>query len=201
MIRAGLTGGMACGKSFVAKTLQDLGCHVVRADELGHRVLLPGGAAYQPVVDRFGPEILGADKHIDRKKLAAVVFGSAELLAELSSIVHPAVFALEDEFLSEAEQRDPHGVGVVEAAILIETGSHRRFDKLIVVACKPEQQIQRAVERDGCTVEQARARLGRQLPVEEKLRYADYVIDSSGTMQQTAEQTKAVYESLRSLAQ
>jgi dephospho-CoA kinase len=144
---------------------------------------------------------LDASGSIDRKLLAAQVFGSPERLAVLNGIVHPAVIRREEAFLAEAERNDPAGVGIVEAAILVETGSFRRFDKLIVVACTPEQQVERAVHRDGCTPEEARARLSRQLPVEEKLRYADYVIDTSGAKQHTLEQTKAVYESLRSLAE
>ena len=201
MIRAGLTGGMACGKSFVARTLEELGCHVVRADELGHAVLLPGGKAYAAVVKEFGVAILDDTGNINRKLLATQAFGSPERLAKLNGIVHPAVIAMEEQFLAEAERSDPAGVAVVEAAILIETGSYKRFDKLIVVACTPEQQIERAVHRDGCTADEARARLSRQLPLEEKLRYADYVIDTSGAKQRTVEQTRAVYESLRSLAQ
>jgi dephospho-CoA kinase len=200
MIRAGLTGGMACGKSFVARALQELGCHVVRADDLGRQVMLPGGAAYAAVVEEFGQGIVDATGAIVRKLLAVEAFGSPERLAKLNGIVHPAVIALEEQFLADAERADPHGVGVVEAAILIETGSYKRFQKLIVVSCTPEQQIERAVHRDGCTEDEARARLSRQLPVEEKLRYADYVIDTSGAKQRTVEQTKAVYESLRSLA-
>ena len=201
MIRAGLTGGMACGKSFVARTLESFGCHVIRADEVGHEVLQPGGEAFAPVLAEFGPGILDASGSIDRKLLAAQVFGSPERLAVLNGIVHPAVIRREEAFLAEAERNDPAGVGIVEAAILVETGSFRRFDKLIVVACTPEQQVERAVHRDGCTAEEARARLSRQLPVEEKLRYADYVIDTSGAKQQTLAQTRAVYESLRSLAE
>lgn len=200
MIRAGLTGGMACGKSFVARTLEELGCHVVRADELGHRALLPDGGAYAEVVAEFGQHILDAEGHIQRKRLGAVVFASPERLARLNAIVHPIVIDMEERFLAEAERKDPLGVGIVEAAILIETGSYRRFDKLIVVACSPEQQVERAVHRDGCTPEEARARLSRQLPVEEKVRLADYVIDTSGEKLRTVEQTRAVYQSLRSLA-
>ena len=199
MIRAGLTGGMACGKSFVGRVLQDLGCHVVRADELGHQVLLPGGEAHDAVVGAFGPDILDPDGRIDRKRLASEVFGSPDRLAQLNAIVHPAVIRKQEEFLRDAERVDPSGIGVVEAAILIETGSYRRFQKLIVVVCTPEQQITRAVARDGCTPEQAQARMSRQLSVEEKRRYADYVIDTSGTEDETVIQVKAVYRSLRSL--
>lgn len=200
MIRVGLTGGMACGKSCVARTLEDLGCHVVRADELGHAVLLPGGEAFGAAVEEFGSDILSETGEIDRKRLAAIVFGSPERLARLNTIVHPAVIRMEEKFLADAQTKDPHGVGIVEAAILIETGSYKRFDKLVVVFCRPEQQVERAVHRDGCSEDQARARLSRQMPVEEKLRFADYVIDTSGAKEHTVEQTKAVYESLRSLA-
>jgi dephospho-CoA kinase len=173
---------------------------VVRADELGHEVLLPDGPAYAEVVAEFGLGILDAWGKIERKRLAAQVFESPDRLARLNAIVHPVVIAREEQLLAEAERADPAGIGIVEAAILIETGSYRRFAKLIVVTCTPEQQIARAVQRDGCTEDQARARMSRQLPVEEKLRFADYVIDTSGTKQKTLEQTKAVYESLRSLA-
>jgi dephospho-CoA kinase len=199
MIRAGLTGGLACGKSFVSRVFEELGCHVVRADLLGREVLMTTGEAYQPVVDLFGPAILDGDGAIDRKKLAAVVFAEPERLAQLNAIVHPAVIRREEEFLRQAELSDPSGIGMVEAAILIETGSHRRFDKLIVVACTPEQQMERALRRDGSTPDEVRARLSRQMPVEEKRRYADYIIDTSGTKESTVEQTTAVYKALRSL--
>jgi dephospho-CoA kinase len=199
MIRAGLTGGLACGKSFVAKILESLGCHVMRADDIGHQVMLPGGDAYDAVVAAFGPAVVDSAGRIDRKRLASEVFDSPERLAQLNAIVHPAVIRKEEEFLREAEKVDPSGLAIVEAAILIETGSYRRFDKLIVVVCQPEQQVDRAVKRDGGTPEEARVRLSRQMPVEEKRRYADYVIDTSGTKEHTVEQTTAVYESLRSL--
>lgn len=199
MIRAGLTGGLACGKSFVSRVFEELGCHVVRADLLGREVLMTNGEAYQPVVDLFGPAILDGEGNIDRKKLATVVFAEPERLAQLNAIVHPAVIRREEEFLSQAELSDPFGIGMVEAAILIETGSHRRFDKLIVVVCTPEQQMERALRRDGSTPDEVRARLSRQMPVEEKRRYADYIIDTSGTKESTVEQTTAVYKALRSL--
>jgi len=172
---------------------------VVRADELGHKVLAHDGEAYGPVLDLFGREILDEAGNIDRKRLGALVFNSPEGISQLNAIVHPAVIRREEQFLDEAERADPSGVGIVEAAILIETGSYRRFDKLIVVVCTPEQQMERALRRDGWTTEQVLARLNRQLPVEEKRRYADYVIDTSGTKEHTVEQTTAVYNLLRSL--
>jgi dephospho-CoA kinase len=199
MIRAGLTGGMACGKSFVAKIFESLGCHVMRADDVGREVMVRGAEAFEPILSAFGALVLNEAGEIDRKRLAAEVFASPDRLAQLNAIVHPAVIRREEDFLRQWELADPSGVAIVEAAILIETGSYRRFDKLIVVVCTPEQQVERAVKRDGCTPEQARARLSRQLPVEEKRRYADYVIDTSGAKERTVEQTTAVYQSLRSL--
>jgi dephospho-CoA kinase len=171
----------------------------MRADDAGRQVMLPGGEAFDAVVAAFGTGILNDTGEIDRKRLASEVFSSPNRLAQLNAIVHPAVIRLEEEFLRESELADPSGIAIVEAAILIETGSHRRFDKLIVVVCSPEQQVERAVARDGFTPEEARARLSRQMPVEEKSRHADYIIDTSGTKERTVEQTTAVYHSLRSL--
>jgi dephospho-CoA kinase len=199
MIRAGLTGGLASGKSFVAKILEELGCHVVRADELGHQVLLPGGEAYAGVLAEFGHDILAEDGTIDRRKLAALVFADPDKLKRLNNLVHPAVFRREDEFIENARRADPSGIIVVEAAILIETGSYRRFDRLILAVCTQEQQIERAMRRDGATREEVLARLSRQMPLGEKRKFADYVIDTSGSKESTIEQTRAVYESMRSI--
>lgn len=199
MIRAGLTGGLASGKSFVGRTLEELGCRVVRADDLGHQVLLPGGEAFDAVVARFGTAILGDGGAIDRRRLAGEVFGDPERLAELNRLVHPAVIRREEQFIEDVRRADPSAIVVVEAAILIETGSYRRFDKLILVVCGEEQQIERAIHRDGTTREEVLARLARQMPLEEKRQYADFIIDSSGPKERTVEQTRAVYTALRSM--
>ncbi|MEJ7607509.1 MAG: dephospho-CoA kinase [Bryobacteraceae bacterium] len=198
MIRAGLTGGLASGKSFVGRLLADFGCIVIRADELGHRALARGGEVYTPVVKLFGEKILAADNEIDRKRLATEVFSDPEKLRQLNLLVHPIVFRLEDELLAEAERRDPQAIGVVEAAILVETGSYKRFDRLILVACSPSQQVERAIAR-GMTHDEAMLRLERQMPLEEKRKFADFVIDTSGEFEETAIQTQAVYDQLRSL--
>jgi len=197
----GLTGGLACGKSFVGETLGQLGCHVLQADRLGHEVLLPGGEAYAQVVHEFGPGVLGEAGTIDRRALAAQVFGKPERLALLNSFVHPPVLRREEEWLARVAAEDPRGIAVVEAAILIETGSYRRFDKLIVVTCDVEQQVQRSMKRDGTAREEVLARLSRQMPLAGKLKFADFVIDASGTKEETARQTRAVYESLRRMGQ
>jgi dephospho-CoA kinase len=199
MLRVGLTGGLGSGKSFVAQALGDLGCHLIHADELGHQVLQPGAEAYDAVVKEFGSEILDDEGRIDRRRLAALVFTDPERLQKLNSFVHPAVFAREERAMAEIAASDPHGIVVVEAAILVETGSYRRFDRLIVVVCSQETQIQRAMKRDSSTREEVLARLQRQLPLEEKVRLADYVIDTSGTKEETLKQTRDVYNSLRSL--
>jgi dephospho-CoA kinase len=200
MLLVGLTGGLASGKSFVGHALAELGCHLIEADELGHQVLLPGAEAYDAVVNEFGEEILDEDRYIVRRKLGALVWDNPERLAKLNSIVHPAVIAREQQMISEFRKRDPAAIVVVEAAILVETGSYRRFDRLIVVVCTVEQQVERAMKRVAYSKEEVLARLRRQLPLEEKVRVADYVIDTSGAKENTVEQVKTVYESLRSLS-
>jgi dephospho-CoA kinase len=198
VLLVGLTGGLATGKSHVGRQLAELGCLLVKADEIGHLVLMPGGEAYQPVIDEFGPGILDPDGTINRKKLAAMVFEHPERLERLNRLVHPPVRARTRAAIDEFAARNPDGIAVVEAAILVETGTYRSYDRLIVVVCTEEQQIQRAMERDGITREEAEARLRRQLPLAEKIKYADYVIDTSGSRENTAAQTRAVYEALRS---
>lgn len=200
MLRVGLTGGLATGKSFVGRTLSELGCLWIQADALGHRVLEPGGEAFDPVVREFGKGILKEDGSIDRTRLANEVFGKPERLEALNGLVHPSVIAMEEEMIRQFAESNPSGVAVVEAAILVEHGGHKRFDRLVVTRCEQHQQIERAMERPGATLEQVRARLDRQMPLEEKVGLADYVIDTSGAKENTVEQVRRVYESLRELA-
>jgi dephospho-CoA kinase len=200
MLRVGLTGGLASGKSFVGQALADLGCYLIEADQLGHQVLLPDGEAFAGVVREFGPEILDREGFVDRKKLGALVFEHPELLEKLNRLVHPPVGERQGRMIAEIAQRDREAIVVVAAAILVETGSYRRFDRLIVVTCTLEQQIERAMKRGPYSREEVLARLSRQLPLEEKVRLADYVIDTSGTKENTLEQVRAVYNSLRSLS-
>jgi dephospho-CoA kinase len=199
MLKVGLTGGLASGKSFVGVALEELGCKLIEADQLGHEVLMPDGSAYEAVVEEFGPGILDENGEIDRKKLALEVFASKERLRRLNSLVHPEVHKRTDELMAEYFAADPDAIVVVEAAIHIETGGYRRFDKLIVVVCTVEQQIERAMRRGGSSRAAALARLASQMPLEEKRKYADYVIDTSGTKEDTLRQTEEVYHSLRSL--
>jgi len=198
MLRVGLTGGLACGKSFVAEELARLGCLVIQADALGHQVLAPGGEAYDAVIREFGgSELLGPGGEIDRKALAAKVFGAPDRLARLNSLVHPPVVRREEALIREFEARHPDGIAVVEAAILIETGSYKRFDRIILVTCREEQQVERALRREGADLEDVRGRLARQMPLAAKRKYAHFVIDTSGDKEDTLRQTRAVYDALR----
>jgi dephospho-CoA kinase len=197
MLIAGLTGGMACGKSFVARALADLGCHVIEADDLGHEVIAPGGDAYEAVVAAFGPGILDAAGGINRGALAARVFGNPTELARLNAIVHPAVRNLAFRRMKQIEAQDPHAIAIYVAAILIESGAWRDVGKIIVVSCSRDQQVERSMERPGATDANVLARLERQMPLEEKKKHADYLIDTSGTREDTLRQTKIVWEDLK----
>ncbi|MGD0500082.1 MAG: dephospho-CoA kinase [Bryobacteraceae bacterium] len=197
MLRVGLTGGLACGKTFVGEELERLGCLLIVADELGHDVLQPGGEAHDAVAREFGPEILDGNGRIDRQALAAVVFGDPARLARLNALIHPLVVRREEETMARYAAANPKGIAVVEAAILIETGSYKRFDRIILATCDQEQQLERALRREGASEADVEARLGRQMPLAEKRKYADFVIDTSGEKSSTLRQTRAVYEALR----
>ncbi len=184
-LTAGLTGGLASGKSFIGKTLAKLGCVLIEADELGHQVLQPGAAAYEAVLREFGTA--------DRPKLAAEVFRSPDRLAALNAIVHPAVEQRKQEILASL----PGGIAIFAAAILIETGMYKNYDCLILAYCTRDQQIERGMDRPGATMEDVLARLDRQMPLEEKRKYADYIIDTSGTKEDTLRQTNELYDRLR----
>ena len=201
VLRVGLTGGYATGKSFVAAELQRLGCRLVYADKLGHAVLQPDGEAFQPTVEAFGPEILAPDGTIDRKRLGVIVFRSPELLEKLNSFVHPAVFRLEERMLDEFARADPRAIAVIEAAILIETGRYRVFDRLILTTCSIELQIARGIKRDHLTREQVVARLANQMPAEEKKLYAHFVIDTTGSKEETITQIGGIFQELKRLAE
>ncbi len=200
MLRVGLTGGLASGKSFVGEALAALGCHLLKADELGHKLLEPGSPVFARVVEAFGPSILDSEGRIVRRALGSLVFDDPERLAELNSIIHPAVIEEEERWMREIQAADPHAIAIVEAAILIETGSYRRFDTIVLAVCSEQQQIDRAVKRDGLSREEALARLRRQMPLEEKRKFAHYVIDTSGEKQQTLVQVRRLYDELRRLA-
>jgi dephospho-CoA kinase len=200
MLKVGLTGGMACGKSFVATALAELGCHVIEADEVAHDVIAPGGEAYDTVVTAFGAEILDDHKRINRSLLAAKVFGDPAQLDRLNAIVHPAVRTRALREFAAIGSRDPRAIVIYVAAILIESGAYREVDKIIVVSCAREQQIERAMSRPGASQASVLARLDRQMSLEKKKEFADYIIDAGGDRENTLRQTEAIYQRLKSEA-
>lgn len=201
MLRVGLTGGLASGKSVVGRALADLGCYVIEADVLGRQVLEQGGETYNAVIAAFGKEILDPDGKINRRRLAAIVFAdnadAQQQLAKLNALVHPPVKLRERDLANEYARSHSDGIVVTEAAILVETGSYKDYDRLIVAVCRPEQQIERSMERDGVSREEVLRRLRRQMPLEEKVKYADFIIDTSGSKEATLQQVRTVYEALR----
>ncbi len=194
MLKLGLTGGLASGKSFIASELERLGCLIIRADQLGHEALLSTGPAYAPTVDHFGSAILTGAGEIDRRALARIVFKSPTELAILNSFVHPAVFQREAELIAQAP---PSSIVVIEAAILIESGSFRNMDRIALALCTPEQQMERALARPGSSREDVLARLSSQLPLPEKIPYAHYIIDTSGATAETIRQTRQLFDTLK----
>ena len=200
MLRVGLTGSIAVGKSFVAGVLAGLGCHVLDADEAARRVVEPGTRGLRAVAEAFGAEVLRDDGTLDRAALGALVFGDESKRELLNSILHPLIIAEQDAVLRRWELEDPRGVAVVDAALLIESGGYRRFDKLVVVHCRAEVQLERLMRRNNLAREEAERRIAAQMPQGEKLRYADFRIDSSGSFDETRRRTEKVFESLRRLA-
>lgn len=195
-LRVGLTGGIASGKSTVARYFSALGACVIDADRIAHAVLEPGGGAFQAVVDRFGPEILDAQGSIVRSRLGEMVFSDPEGLTALNAIVHPEVRALSNQHIADCAARPGVRLIVYDAALLIETGTYRDFDRLVVTSCSPATQLARIMQRDGLREPQAQARIDAQSSLEEKLDLADYVIDTEGTEDDARLQTQRVYEQL-----
>jgi len=199
MLRVGLTSGIACGKSTVAARMRELGCHVLDADKLAHQLIEPGQSAYEEVVREFGTALLLSDKRIDRARLAEIVFADRVQLAKLNSIVHPRVIAEQERELAALESDEPGAVAVVEATLLIEAGYHKCLDRLVVVWCRPEQQLERLLAR-GLTRTEADQRIAAQLPLEQKRALADDLIDCSGTLDHTRLQVEELVGRLKKLA-
>ena len=197
MLRVGLTGSIAVGKSFVAGIFAELGCHVLDADQTAREVVLPGSAGLRSVAEAFGADILNPDGTLNRQQMGALVFADEAKRQQLNHILHPFIIARQDEILREWEKSDPEGIGIVDAALMIESGGYRRFDKLIVVHCRPEVQLERLMLRNGLSREEAQRRIDSQMPQEEKQRFADYLIDTSDGFEPAKQRTVKVYEQLR----
>ena len=205
MLKVGLTGGIAAGKSAVGEMLAALGAHLIQADAIAHQLMQPGEAVYQEVVRHFGPEILDPNGTVNRARLAEKAFGAEPRVLELNQIVHPAVIRRQEEWMEQVGQGEPHAMAVVEAALLLEAGAGKRFDRLVVVTCRPEQRIQRWAQRLHVDEETARRevtrRMAAQLPDEEKIEAADYVVDNSGSLDETRRQVKEIYAGLKKEAE
>jgi dephospho-CoA kinase len=196
MLRVGLTGSIGVGKSFVASIFAELGCHVLDADLTAREVVMPGTAGLNAIVQEFGEEILNTDGTLDRKRLGALIFADENRRQRLNHILHPFIIARQDEILREWEREDPNGIGIVDAALMIESGGYKRFDKLIVVHCRPEVQLERLMLRDKLSRDEAQRRVASQMSQEEKQKFADYLIDTSDGFDPTRSRTVEVYNQL-----
>jgi dephospho-CoA kinase len=217
MLKVGLTGGIASGKSVVGEMFVALGARLVQADRIAHDLMLPGQPVYNQVVRHFGRAILNPDLSVNRAKLADAAFGpgsdlastgtpatlsrTGSRVAELNRIVHPAVIRSQEEWMEEMRRQDPNAVAMVEAALILEAGAAKSFDRLIVVTCSDEQRIVRFAARHKLPLEAARKeverRMAAQLPEVEKIQVADFVIDNSGALDQTREQVRRLWQELR----
>ena len=203
MLRVGLTGGLSCGKSTVARLFAERGAAVIQADSIARELTRPGNSVYDEVVKQFGREILEPDGGIDRARLADLAFAGGRI-AELNGIVHPAVIERQEKWMEAVARNDPQGVAVVEAALILEARVGRRFDKLVVVTCQPLQKVERFAKRHSISLDAAKVEVARRqaamMPDEEKIKSADYVIDNSGAPEETVRQVEKIYAELRKLA-
>jgi len=197
----GLTGGVAAGKSTVARVFEELGAKTIDADRLGHELIRTPLPAYQEIVARFGREILDASGEIDRKCLGAIVFADPEELRELNAILHPRIIERTEELASQHLTADPRAVIIVDAALIYEAGVADYFSKILVAWCLPEQQTERVMAKMAISREEAERRISAQMPVEEKRRRADYVIDCSGSKEDTRRQVEALFPELKKLVE
>jgi len=210
LLKVGLTGGIASGKSVVGEMFVTLGAHLIQADAIAHQLMQPGGAVYQEVVRHFSSAILNPDGSVNRARLAEAAFGTSpenksSRIEELNRIVHPAVIKRQDEWMDEVGREDPKAIAIVEAALILEAGAIEHFDKLVVVTCHPEQRIQRWAARIGVDEETARRevdrRMAAQLPDGDKIKAAQYVIDNSGSLDETRKQVAKIYAELERAAE
>lgn len=197
MLRVGLTGSIAVGKSFVCEVFRELGCHVLDADQVARDVVEPGTPGLAKIVEEFGREILTTEGRLDRPKMAAIVFADETKRLLLNSIIHPLVFESQNKWLEEREAEDPNGIAIVDAALMIESGGYKRYDHLIVVWCEPDIQLHRLRLRNDLPETEAKKRIAAQMPQEEKKRYADLLIDTSNGFEDTRHQVRKAFEKLK----
>ena len=197
MLKVGLTGSIAVGKTFVCDVFRELGCYILDADITARQVVEPGSVGLQRVKETFGPDIIQPDGSLDRPKLGAIVFSDGAKREKLNSILHPLIIEKQNEWIEDIRQRDPKGIIIVDAALMIESGGYKRFDQLIVVWCDPVVQLKRLMRRDGLSEAEAAKRIASQMPQEEKKGYADYLIDTSDGFESTRRQVAEIFEKLK----
>jgi dephospho-CoA kinase len=200
MISAGLTGGIGSGKSTVSALFASLGAVTLNSDEIGRQMMKPGNVVYDRIVSGFGQEVVDANGQLDRAKLAEIVFNNPEKLKHLNAIVHAPVLREIDRQVQMNRQKKPDSVVLVESAVLFEAGQTRRFDKMIVVWCTPEQQMQRCLANFKLPVADIERRMAAQMPPDEKKKRADFLIDTSTSIEETNRQVKGVFAQLQTLA-
>jgi len=196
MLIAALTGGIASGKSIIADILEELGCYIHHADSVAHQLMEPEKPAWKAIVDHFGPNILNPDRTINRQRLGATVFANSKERAFLNNLIHPLVMQKKKDIITQLRQNKTHKIFVSEAALTIEAGYADFFDKIIVAYCPRDTQIDRLMKRDKIDKDEALKKIESQLSPETKLEYADYVIDTSGTIKETIEQSERVFRNL-----
>ncbi len=199
MLKVGLTGSIAVGKSFVLEIFRELGAFVLDADLTAREVVQPNTKGLELIVENFGGEVLQSNGELDRARLGAIVFASESKRQLLNSIVHPLVIEAQNDWLTAREREDANSIAIIDAALMIESESYRRFAKLIVVWCRPEIQLQRLVLRNNLTTEEALKRIAAQMPQEEKKAYADFLIDTSEGFEDTRRQASEIFEQLKLL--
>lgn len=196
ILRVGLTGGIACGKSEVMRELGRLGCHVIDADRIAREVVKPDQPGWAGVVAHFGEQILMNDRQVDRRKLGKIIFGDPSKRLALNRILHPLIVEAEQDRIYWLKKSGYRGLVVVEAALMIEAGTYKAYPKLIVVHCEPKVQLKRLMLRDNLSEDNARKRIKSQMPLAEKAKFASHLIDTSGSLRSTNEQVRTVYYSL-----
>jgi len=192
----GLTGGIATGKSTVSAMFAQLGAKVMDADLLAREVVMPGQPAHAQIVKEFGPDVLQEDGALDRKRLGALVFADAQRRKRLEEITHPAIRGRQQRILSVYEEEAFDGIVIWDAALLVESGGAKGMDRVVVVTADPAAELRRLVERDGFSEEEARGRMASQMPLAEKVKVADYVIDNSGSRAETERRVRELYRAL-----
>lgn len=196
----GLTGGIASGKSIVASMFKELGAYIIDADQISREIMKPGTEVYQKVVSIFGKQIILEDQSIDRKKLADLVFGDREMISKLNECTHPAIFMTIDKTIENIRTKNPEALIIVDAALLVETGTYKKFDILIVVYADEATQVERLMKRDGLTREEALKRIASQMPIREKISFADFVIYNQKDLETTKKQVRGIFKILKACA-